>query len=77
MTPSYLLNQSMPSMMSIPLESRRMRFDGKSTPLIVMLTTGDICFVLISPPGELTSIVCFMVAIGRLCFATKLDDMNE
>jgi hypothetical protein len=33
MTPSYLLNQSMPSMMSIPLESRRMRFDGKSTPL--------------------------------------------
>jgi hypothetical protein len=24
--------------MSIPLESRRMRFDGKSTPLIEMLT---------------------------------------
>jgi hypothetical protein len=45
-----------------------MRFDGKSTPLIVMLTAGHICFVLISPPGELTSIVCFMVAIGRLCF---------
>jgi hypothetical protein len=43
----------------------------------VMLTTGHICFVLISPPGELTSIVCFMVAIGRLCFTTKLDDMNE
>jgi hypothetical protein len=42
-----------------------------------MLTAGHICFVLISPPGELTSIVCFMVAIGRLCFATKLDDMNE
>jgi hypothetical protein len=42
-----------------------------------MLTTGHICFVLISTPGELTSIVCFMVAIGRLCFATKLDDMNE
>jgi hypothetical protein len=54
-----------------------MRFDGKSTPLIEMLTAGHICFVLISPPGELTSIVCFMVAIGRLCFATKLDDMNE
>jgi hypothetical protein len=54
-----------------------MRFDGKSTPLIEMLTTGHICFDLISPPGELTSIVCFMVAIGRLCFATKLDDMNE
>jgi hypothetical protein len=55
MTPSYLLNQSMPSMMSIPLESRRIRFDGKSTPLIVILTVGHICFVLISPPGELTS----------------------
>jgi hypothetical protein len=67
----------MPSMMSIRLESRRMRFDGKSTPLIVMLTTGHICFVHISPPSELTSIVCFMVAIGKLCFATKLDDMNE
>jgi hypothetical protein len=64
-------------MMSITLESRRMRFDGKSTPLIVMLTAGHICFVLISPPGELTSIVCFMVAIGMLCSAIKLDNMNE
>jgi hypothetical protein len=54
-----------------------MRFNGKSTPLIVMLTTGHICFVLISPPGELTSIICFMVAIGKLCLATKLDHMNE
>jgi hypothetical protein len=77
MTPSYLLNQSMPSMMSIPLESRRIRFDEKSTLLIEMLTAGHICFVLISPPGELTSIVCFMVAIDMLCFATKLEDMNE
>jgi hypothetical protein len=67
----------MASMMSIPLESRRMRFDEKSTPLIVMLTSGYIRFVLISPHSELTSIVCFMVAIGRLCFATKHDDMNE
>jgi hypothetical protein len=54
-----------------------MRFDRKSTPLIVMLTAGHTCFVLISPPGELTSIVCFMVAIGKLCLATKLDHMNE
>jgi hypothetical protein len=46
-------------------------------PLIVLLIAGHICFVLISPPGELTSIVCFMVAIGRLCFTTKLDDTNE
>jgi hypothetical protein len=36
-----------------------------------------ICLVLISPLGELTSMVCFMFAIGRLCFATKLDVMNE
>jgi hypothetical protein len=64
-------------MMSIPLESKRMRFNGKFTPLIVIQTAGHICFVLISPPGELTSIVCFMVAIHRLCFVTKLDDMNE
>jgi hypothetical protein len=42
-----------------------------------MLIAGHICFVLISPPGELTSIVCFMVAIDTLCFATKHDDMNE
>jgi hypothetical protein len=48
-----------------------------SLPLIVMLTAEHICFVLISPPGELTSIVSFMVSIGRLCFMTKLDDMNE
>jgi hypothetical protein len=54
-----------------------MRFDIKSTPLLVILTAGHICFVHISPPGELTSIVCFMVAIGRLCFMTKLYDMNE
>jgi hypothetical protein len=36
-----------------------------------------ICLVLISPLGELTSMVCFMVAIDRLCFATKLDVINE
>jgi hypothetical protein len=34
------------------------------------------CHIL-SPLGELTSMVCFMVLIGRLYFATKLDDMNE
>jgi hypothetical protein len=64
-------------MISIPFESKRMRFDGKSTSLIVILTARHICYVLISPQSELTRIVCFMVAIGRLCFMTKLDDMNE
>jgi hypothetical protein len=28
-------------------------------------------------PRNQTSIACFMVAIGKPCFATKLDDMNE
>jgi hypothetical protein len=44
---------------------------------MLILMAGHICLVLISPPGELTNMVCFMVAIGRLCFATKLVDMNE
>jgi hypothetical protein len=44
---------------------------------MLILTIGDICLVLTSPPGDLTSMVCFMVVIGRLYFATKIDDMNE
>jgi hypothetical protein len=44
---------------------------------MLILTAGHISLVLISPPGELTSMVCFMFSTGRLCFATKLDAMNE
>jgi hypothetical protein len=44
---------------------------------MLILTVGHISLVLISPPGELTSMVCFMIAIGRSYFATKLDVMNE
>jgi hypothetical protein len=44
---------------------------------MLILTAGHISLVLISPLGELTSMVCFMFAIGRLCFATKHDVMNE
>jgi hypothetical protein len=44
---------------------------------MLILTVGHICLVLISPLGELTSMICFMFAIGRLCFPTKLDVMNE
>jgi hypothetical protein len=44
---------------------------------MLILTTGHICLVLISPPSELTTMVCLVVAIGRLCFTTKLDVMNE
>jgi hypothetical protein len=44
---------------------------------MLILTAGHICLVLLSPPGELISMVYFMIVIGRLYFATKLDDMNE
>jgi hypothetical protein len=44
---------------------------------MLILTYGHICLVLISPLGELTSMECFMVAIGMLCFATMLHVMNE
>jgi hypothetical protein len=44
---------------------------------MLILKARHISLVLISPIGELTSMVCFMFAIGRLCFATKLDVMNE
>jgi hypothetical protein len=44
---------------------------------MLILAAGHICLVLLSPPGELTSMVCFMAVIGRLYFAIKLDDMNE
>jgi hypothetical protein len=54
-----------------------MRIDRKSTPFMLILMAGHINLVLISPPGELTSMVCFMFAIGRLYFATKIDLMNE
>jgi hypothetical protein len=44
---------------------------------MAMLIDGHICLVFISLPGELTSMVYFMIVIGRLCFATNLDDMKE
>jgi hypothetical protein len=44
---------------------------------MLILMIGHINLVLISPTGELTRMVCFIFAIGRLCFATKLDVMNE
>jgi hypothetical protein len=44
---------------------------------MAILITGYVCLVFISPPGELTSMMYFMIVIGRLCFATNLDDMKE
>jgi hypothetical protein len=44
---------------------------------MLTLTVGHNCQVFISPLGELTNMVRFIVAIGRLCMVTNLDDMNE
>jgi hypothetical protein len=54
-----------------------MRFDNKSTPLMAIPIVGHICLVFISPPGELTIMVYFMMVIGRLRFATNFDAMKE
>jgi hypothetical protein len=77
MTLSYFLNQSIPRMMYMPLESKMMRFAKKSIPLMVILTAEHICFVLISTPSELTSMVCFIIDMGRWYFATNVDDIKE
>jgi hypothetical protein len=44
---------------------------------MVILAAGHICFVLISPPYELTSMVCFIIDMGRWYFATNVDDIKE
>jgi hypothetical protein len=44
---------------------------------MAILITGHICLVFISPPGELTIIVYFMMVMGKLCLAKNLDDMKE
>jgi hypothetical protein len=44
---------------------------------MAILTARHICFVLISPPGELTSMVCFIIDMGRWYFATNVDDIKE
>jgi hypothetical protein len=49
----------------------------KVYPLMAILIAGHICLVFISPPGELTSMVYFMIVIVILCFATNLHDMKE
>jgi hypothetical protein len=44
---------------------------------MVILTAGHMCFVLISPSSELTSMVCFIINMGRWYFATNVDDIKE
>jgi hypothetical protein len=54
-----------------------MRCRKSTPPLTLILTVGHIRLELISPWGELKSMLCFMVVMDRLYFATKLDDMKE
>jgi hypothetical protein len=49
----------------------------KVYPLMAILIVGHICLVFISPPGELTIMVYFMMVIGKLCFATNFDGTEE
>jgi hypothetical protein len=44
---------------------------------MAILIARHICLVFISPPGELTIMVYFMMMIGRLYFAANFDDMNK
>jgi hypothetical protein len=44
---------------------------------MVILIAGHICFVLNSPPGELTSMVYFMIVMGSWCLTTNDDDIKE
>jgi hypothetical protein len=67
----------MPRIISKLWEYMMMRFDKKSIPLVAILIAGHICLVFISPPGELTIMVYFMMVMGRLYFATNLDAMME
>jgi hypothetical protein len=64
-------------MISMPLESKTIRFARKSTPLMVILIAGHICLVLNSPLGELTSMVCFVIVMGSWCLITNDDDIKE
>jgi hypothetical protein len=44
---------------------------------MVILIAGHICFVRISPLGELRSMVCFMIVMGSWCLTTNDDDIKE
>jgi hypothetical protein len=44
---------------------------------MVILIAGHICLVRISPPGELTSMVCFMIVMGSRCLTTNNNDIKE
>jgi hypothetical protein len=44
---------------------------------MLILTVGHICFVLMSPPEELTSMVCFITDMRRWYFETNTDDIKE
>jgi hypothetical protein len=64
-------------MTSIPDEFKTIRSAMNSTPLILSLTLGHSKVALISPPGELTSIVFFKVCMSKVFFFTKCADIKE
>jgi hypothetical protein len=49
----------------------------KVYPLIAILIARHVCLVFISPPGELTIMVYFMMVMDSLCFTTNFDAMKE
>jgi hypothetical protein len=49
----------------------------KVYPLMAILIAGHTCLAFLSPLGELTIMVYFMMVMARLCFATNFYDMQE
>jgi hypothetical protein len=70
-------SQSIPSMKSMPFDSKTIRLATMSTTLIFRFTFGHSCLAGISPLGELTIIWLLSRAMGRLCFSTYTADMKE
>jgi hypothetical protein len=44
---------------------------------MAILIAAHKCLVFISPPGELTIMVYFMMVMGRLCFPAFFDHIKE
>jgi hypothetical protein len=73
----FLLIQSIPRIISIPLESRTINLVQNSTPLKIIFTIEHTCLGGISPLGELTTIRHLSMATGILCFSTYAAKINE
>jgi hypothetical protein len=64
-------------MMLMPFDSKAMRLETKSTPLILRFAFGHSYLAGISPPRELTIIRHLSRARGRFCFSTYAADMKQ